>query len=113
MDYAKRGFEYTNIIPQYDADLTNTIAMIHAAKGELDKVLEYYLKALSLNPNESGQNNGNVAASLLNIALIFNERGENANAMDFCRKSLEIWLNLYGENHPNVASAYNAFANFY
>ena len=83
-------------------------------KGDYNKALEYYIKALNSCKSIFGENHPAVAISYNNIANTYKMLGDWKTALEYYQKSLDILTTIYGENqHPSIAITYCGIADTY
>ena len=75
-------------------------------KGDYDKALEYFHKALTIRINQLGPEHPDVAISNNNIGAAHNGKGDNAKALEIFQKSLAVWIKKLGPNHSNIGTSY-------
>ena len=80
---------------------------MHHKKGEHDKALEHYQKALAIILKQLGPKHPSVATSYNNIGMGHDNEGEYDKALEYYKKSLAIELKQLGPEHPDVAISYN------
>ena len=83
----------------------SNIGMVHQAKGEDDKALEYYRKSLAIYLKQLGPGHRSVATSYNNMALVYYARKDLAKAKEYFGKAYAILLKKLGPNHPNTKDA--------
>lgn len=76
-------------------------------KGDYDKALDYYQKALPLNISKYGQASPDVAMCYSNIGLVLYYQGNYHEALCFHQNAMTIRLEIYGEQHQSVANTYS------
>ena len=73
---------------EWESITTGNMGIVYKTKGELDKALEYYGKALELN-EELGRKEG-MAIQLGNIGIVHKIKGELDKALEYHGKALEL-----------------------
>ena len=76
------------------------------AKGESDKAIGYYEKALAILLKKLGAEHPRVATSYNNIGLAYHAKGEYDKAIGYYNKALAIQLKKLGAEHPLVGTSY-------
>ena len=76
------------------------IGKAHDNKGELDKALEYYQKALAIYLKQLGPEHPDVAMSYNNMAYVYKAKKDLAKAKEYWAKAYAIRLKKLGPNHP-------------
>ena len=66
------------------------IGAAYNAKGEHDKAIEYYEKALAIQRAVLGERHADVATSLNNIGFAYYAKVEHDKAIEYCEKALAI-----------------------
>jgi len=84
------------------ATLNNIGGALHD-KGELDKAVEYYTRALDILLERLGPRHPDVATSLGNIGNTLKAKGEHDKALEYFTRALDIYLERLGPRHPHVA----------
>lgn len=85
----------------------NEIGVIYKAKGELEKAIEYYEKALRINEKVLGKEHSEIATNLNNIGAVYNDKGEYDMALEYYGMALLIREKVFGREHPVIATSYN------
>jgi tetratricopeptide (TPR) repeat protein len=98
--------------PDYGAAYNN-IGMAYRSKGEYDRAIEYYQKALKIDLKKLGPEHPNVAALYNNIGLAYGSKGEYDRAIEYYQKALKIDLKKLGPEHPGTARVYNNIGEAY
>ena len=83
----------------------NNIAGVYYAKGDYDKALEYYEKALEISESKLGKDHPSTATTYNNIALVYEAKGDYDNALEYFLKAFRIRL-IKIKNHPNTISCF-------
>ncbi|MDX1907393.1 MAG: tetratricopeptide repeat protein [Bacteroidia bacterium] len=89
------------------ATLLNNLGFAWYSKGEYDKAIGYYDKALQISLKALGENHPDVATRYDNLGSAWRAKGEYDKAIGYYDKALQISLKALGENHPDVAASYN------
>ena len=106
---SKSILELKSLVPENKwlnlASSYNNIGMVYDSKGELDKALEFYNKALEIQ-KEKAPNSLDLAGSYNNIGLVYRQKGELDKALEFYNKALEITKEK-APNSLDLAASYN------
>ena len=70
--------------------------------GQLDRALEFQLKALAIQGAALDKNYPNLAASYNNVSLIYQGIGQLDQALEFQLKAISIMQHLFPNGHPNL-----------
>ncbi len=89
------------------ATYRNNLGAAWEAKGNYDKAIEYYEKALKSDLENLGEDHPNVATYRNNLGATWKAKGEYDKAIEYFEKALKSDLNNFGENHPKVATRWN------
>ena len=84
------------------ASTYNNIGLVHHNKGEYDKALEHYKKALAIDLKQLGPEHPYVAGSYYNMAYVYEAKKDLAKAKEYWEKAYAIRLKKLGPNHPNT-----------
>jgi tetratricopeptide (TPR) repeat protein len=87
--------------------LYNNVGSIYDSKGDYEKALEYYNRALAIREKVFGTEHPDVATSYNNIGNIYYSQGDYEKAQEYLKKALAIFEKVLGTEHPNVAQLYN------
>ena len=85
----------------------NNIGSVYSNKGDYDKALEFFNKALAIWKAKLGEEHTDVATSYNNIGSVYSDKGDYDKALEYYNKALAIWKAKLGEEHTNVATSYN------
>jgi tetratricopeptide (TPR) repeat protein len=91
----------------------HNLASIYEAKGEYDKAIEFYNKALKINEVKLGLDHPDTAATYNNLAGVYRAKGDYDRAIEFSKKALKIYDEKLGLDHPDAATTYNNLAGVY
>jgi len=83
------------------------IGLAYHSKGDYDRALEYYEKALNIGKKIYGEEHPNIATNYNNIGLAYYNKGDYDRALEYYKKALNIYKKIYGEEHPYIATDYN------
>ena len=72
------------------------------AKGESDKAIGYYGKALAIQLKALGAEHPDVATSYFNIGTAYADKGDKAKTMAYLLKAKAIYLKKLGAQHPDT-----------
>ncbi|WP_333803344.1 tetratricopeptide repeat protein, partial [Sulfurospirillum sp.] len=89
------------------------LGVIYDSKGNYDKALEWYEKALKIREKVLGSNHPDSATTYNNIAGVYHSKGIYDKALKWYEKALEIREKVLGLNHPSTATTYNEIARVY
>ena len=78
----------------------NNIGAVHVNKGEYDKALEHFQKALAIDLKQLGPEHPDVAASYHNMAYVYKAKKDLAKAKEYWEKAYAIFSKKLGPNHP-------------
>jgi len=92
--------------PEHSTTL-NDLGEVWREKGEYDKAIEYYEKALKSDLKNFDENHPTVATSWNNMGLAWKHKGKYDKAIEYYEKALMSYLKNFGKNHPNVATSWN------
>ena len=91
------GPEHPNVGKTY-----NNLGFSYAEKGEHDKTIEYYEKALAIGLKTLGPEHPMVGTTYNNIGGEYAERGDKVKAMKYLLKAKAIYLKKLGPEHPDT-----------
>ncbi len=77
-------------------------------RGDYDKAIAYFEKALASDRNTLGENHPNVAENYTNLGLAWLAKENYGKAIEFYEKALKVDIRAFGENHPKVAIDQNS-----
>jgi len=80
-------------------------ALVHGKKGEYDKALEHFQKALAIDLKKLGPEHPSVGMSYLSIGAAWWGKKDLTKAKEFIGKGHAILLKKLGPNHPNTKNA--------
>jgi tetratricopeptide (TPR) repeat protein len=92
--------------PDYGAAYNN-IGLAYDSKGEYDRAIGYFQKALKTDLKKLGQEHPKVAALYNNIGAAYDSKGEYDRTIGYYQKALTIDLKKLGSEHPDTAGVYN------
>ncbi|CAF3631419.1 unnamed protein product [Rotaria sp. Silwood1] len=85
----------------------NSIGIVHNEKGEYDKALEYYEKALQIRIQSFPPNHPSLAPTYSNIGSVYNDKGEYDKALEYYKKALAIQMKFLSPYHSSLLTTYN------
>ncbi len=89
------------------ATYRNNLGAAWNAKGDYDKAIEYYEKAMKSDLKSFGEDHPNVATYRSNLGATWKAKGEYDKAIEYYEMALKSDLKNFGENHPKVATRWN------
>ncbi len=89
----------------------NNLGVIYTDMNDLNKALEYHLKALDL--REKHLDEADVAFSCSNISLVYRDMGDYDKALEYNQRALEIYNRVLGLAHPLTITLFSGNANIY
>ena len=81
------------------------IGSVHHVKGDYDKALENFQRALGMKLKQLGLEHPDVARSYWWIGVALKEKNDISKAKEFIGKSHTIFLKKLGPNHPDTKNA--------
>ena len=82
----------------------NNIGEVHRNRGEYDKALEHFQKALAIELKKLGPEHPDVAISYSNMAYVYKAKKDLPKAKEYWEKAYAIFSEKLGPNHPNTKS---------
>jgi len=98
--------------PDY-GEAYNNMGLAYNHKGEYDRAIGYYQKALNIDLKKLGPEHPSVAIDYNNIGLAYGSKGEYDRAIEYYQKALKINLKKLGPEHPDTAIVYNNIGSAY
>ncbi|MGE5340022.1 MAG: tetratricopeptide repeat protein [Candidatus Omnitrophota bacterium] len=95
------------------ATLANNISMIYKDMGQLDRALEFQLKADNIYEVILDSQHPLLATSYNNISTIFKDMGQLDRALEFQLKAIEIREAVLDSQHPDLATSYSNLSTIY
>jgi len=83
------------------------LGLAYQNKGDYDRDIEYYQKALNVGIKKLGPEHPNVASSYNNLGSAYDGKGDCDRAIEYHQKALKIWIKKLGPEHPDVGRSYN------
>jgi hypothetical protein len=87
------------------ATLSNNLSTIYQPMGNLEKALEFQLKALKIREDVSDKNHPDLATSYNNLALIYKDLKDYKSAVQYGEKAVAILQKVFPDGHPNPDAA--------
>jgi tetratricopeptide (TPR) repeat protein len=84
------------------ADTYNNIGIVHRAKAEYDKALEFYHKSLAIDLVKLGKDHPSVALTYYNMAIAYGAKKNVIKKKELLRKAYAIQLKKLGKDHPDT-----------
>ncbi|NGY95902.1 hypothetical protein NEOC84_001831, partial len=109
LDKARKWYCRAKEADSKNSKIFNTLGIIYASKGNLNKAAKYIQQALTIHQNSDNT----VATSYSNLGQIYQGQGNSEQAIEYTKKALDINFKLFGENHPAVATSYNNLGTIY
>ena len=72
--------------------LMNNIGIVYDSKGDLDRVLRYYMDSQEIRDRLGLQNTDGYARLLFNMAILYEKQGKREMAGRYYRKSYDIYV---------------------
>jgi tetratricopeptide (TPR) repeat protein len=95
------------------ATLANNLSARYRDLGQLEKALEFQLKALEISEQVLAKNHPSLATSYNNVSTIYQDMGQLEKALEFQLKALEIREQVLAKNHPDLATSYHNLSTIY
>jgi len=95
------------------ATLANNLSLRHKDMGQLDRALEFQLKANEIYEAVLDEHHPLRATSYNNVSLIYQDMGQLDRALEFQLKTVEIFEAVLAKNHPDLATSYNNLSQIY
>lgn len=96
--------------PEVQATMMNVMGTVYLSLGLYDRAEPLLEESLSARRRLYGEENSDVAASLLSIGRLHYGRGDYDRAESFCRQALELNRELLGNESLEVARSMNLLA---
>lgn len=92
------------------AGLSNNLAYLKKAAGDIDAAETHFLKALEILHSELGKNHEETATVANNLGALYFTSGFNEQAREMHMMSLEARRKCFGDDHPDTAQSHNNLA---
>ena len=89
------------------------LGLAYGNKGEYDKAIEYYEKALAIQLEVHGAEHPDIGTNYNNIGLAYGNKGEYDKAIEYYEKAFAIRLKTLGMEHPAIGQSYKNIAKSY
>ncbi len=83
------------------------LGLAYDSKGDYDRAIEYFKKALAIDLKKLGPEHPSVAGNYNSLGSAYQRKGDYDRAIEYYQKALAIDLKKLGPEHPNVAIGYN------
>jgi len=107
LDRIDRGTYDDDTLKLLYADVYIGLGNIYTSKGDYDKAIEYYNKALKIVLKTLGPEHPYVANTYNGLGIAYRNKGDYDKAIEYYNKALKIVLKTLGPEHPEVATTYN------
>ncbi|MGE5344019.1 MAG: tetratricopeptide repeat protein [Candidatus Omnitrophota bacterium] len=87
--------------------LANNLSIIYSSMGQLNRALEFQLKALKIREAVLDSQHPDLAASYNNTSMICRTMGQLDRALEFQLKALDIREAVLDSQHPDLATSYS------
>ncbi|MCX6583806.1 MAG: tetratricopeptide repeat protein [Candidatus Aminicenantes bacterium] len=87
------------------ATLANNLSLRHKDMGQLDRALEFQLKALAIREAVLDKNHPDLATSYNNLSWIYRDMKDYASALPYAEKAVDILQFNFPNGHPNLDGA--------
>ena len=84
--------------------------MVFWHKGENDKALEWYQRALDGREKALGKYHPRTLEAVHNIATVLRDKGENDKALEWYQRALDSRGMVLGKGHPHTLATVNNMA---
>ncbi len=91
----------------------NNLGLAYNNKGDYEKAIEYYQKALEIEESKLGRDHPDTALSYINLGTAYSNEGDYGKAIENYQKALEITESKLGKDHPDTAASYNNLGTAY
>ena len=95
------------------ATLANNLSARHLDMGQLDRALEFQLKANEIYEAVLDEHHSLRATSFNNVSMIYQAMGQLDRALELQLKTVEIFEAVLDKNHPDLATSYNNVSMIY
>ncbi|MGE5342484.1 MAG: tetratricopeptide repeat protein [Candidatus Omnitrophota bacterium] len=95
------------------AALANNLSTIYHDTGQLDRALEFQLKAIEIRESVLDSQHPDLATSTNNVSMIYQDMGQLDRALEFQLKAMEIYESVLDLQHPLLATSYNNVSTIY
>lgn len=115
-DYSLAETSYQAALEYWETDKTkkkftvliyNNLGIIHRSRGEYDKAINHFKKALDIKIQALGEKHPSVADTYGNLGIAYGSKGEYDKAINYFEKALDIKIPVMGEKHSDVAKTYS------
>jgi tetratricopeptide (TPR) repeat protein len=93
------------------ATLANILSLRYQDIGELERALEFQLKALTIREKILGENHPDLATSYHNLSTLYAIKKDYPAALTYSAKAVAIMKKLFPGGHPHLTSAEKNKAN--
>jgi tetratricopeptide (TPR) repeat protein len=111
--FAEEVFRHMDEKTNALATLANNLSLRFRDLGQLDRALEFQLKALEIREQVLDKNHPDLAISYDNLSKIYKDLGQLERGLEFQLKAVEIREQVLDKNHPDIAQSYNNLSLIY
>jgi tetratricopeptide (TPR) repeat protein len=111
--FAEEEFRHLDEKTAALATLANNLSTTYIYLGQLDRALEFQLKAVEIREQVWDKNHPDIAQSYNNLSIIYKALGQLDRALEFQLKDVEISEQVLAKNHPSLATSYNNLSLIY
>lgn len=102
LEFKDRVENVNGLLHPNTAGALNNLGLIYQARGEHEKALESFERALRIYETTRGKEHPSVAASLLNLTIPLESMGRYDEAAAHMKTALELAEKAFGPENPNV-----------
>src|SRR5690606_13203859 len=92
------------------ASISNNLAFLRKASGDVEGAEEHFLKALEILHKELGAEHEQTAAVSNNIGALYQAAGFHEQAREMHMMALDARRKAFGDTHPDTAQSHNNLA---
>ena len=96
-----------------DASHYHNLGLIHSDRGDYQKAIQFYTRAIEIEQKTLPANHPSLATSYSNMAGVYGHMGEYSKALSLYEKAVEILQIALPANHPSLATSYSNMAGVY
>ncbi|KAF8245505.1 hypothetical protein K440DRAFT_555694, partial [Wilcoxina mikolae CBS 423.85] len=103
-----RSYEIERSISSDILKVTYSLAMVYERKGDYNKALDWYGRALAGDEKSLGKDHPTTLNTVDNIASVYSSQGDYSRALNWCERALAGKEKSLGKDHPStLTTVYN------